>query len=235
MGLAKRQLRRELLDDLPAEAPDAVHSRADLRRINGLMGNARWLARSARELPLAAPETLVELACGDGELVLKLLRLNQWRPKQLILLDQQPVVTTKTLAALREQVGSVEVVTADVFAWLAEKQNEGVDLITTNLFLHHFTDEQLAGLLKLIAAKTKAFIACEPRRSGFAHFNSRLIGLIGCNHVTRHDAVASVEAGFAGNELGKLWPAGDEWRLLESSAGWFSHRFAAGQVRSGNA
>jgi len=234
MALAKRQLRRELLDDLPAQAPEAVHSRADLRRINGLMRNAQWLAKASGELQLPPPDSLVELACGDGELILKLLRLNQWRPKKLILLDQQPVVTAQTLAALREQAGVVEVVTADVFAWLAEKQNERVDLITTNLFLHHFTNEQLAVLLKLIAAKTKAFIACEPQRSGFALFNSRLIGLIGCNHVTRHDAVASVEAGFAGNELGKLWPLGDEWRLLESSAGLFSHRFAATRVRSGN-
>jgi hypothetical protein len=226
MSLSQRQLQPELLDELPAAAPEAMHSRADLRRINALMGNARCLARTARELLLPPPHTLVELACGDGSLVLQLLRLTKWRPKRLILLDQQPVVTTTTRPALAGYAECVEIVTADVFVWLAAER-ERVDLITTNLFLHHFTDERLAGLLQLIGDRTHSFIACEPRRSAFALFNSRLIGLIGCNHVTRHDAVVSVKAGFADGELGGLWPSDDGWTQIESAAGLFSHRFGA--------
>jgi hypothetical protein len=45
--------------------------------------------------------------------------------------------------------------------------------------------------------------------------------------VTRHDAVISVRAGFAGRELSALWPDRDRWLVIEGPAGRFSHRFVA--------
>jgi hypothetical protein len=51
--------------------------------------------------------------------------------------------------------------------------------------------------------------------------------MLGCNDVTRHDAVLSVRAGFTGSELSKLWPGGQEWEIEERPAGVFSHGFAA--------
>jgi hypothetical protein len=54
-----------------------------------------------------------------------------------------------------------------------------------------------------------------------------LVGFIGCNAVTRHDAVASVRAGFAGTDLSTLWPGKSEWRLAERRIGWFTHAFLA--------
>src|ERR1700733_4212257 len=46
------------------------------------------------------------------------------------------------------------------------------------------------------------------------------------NEVTRHDAVASVRAGFTGRELSRLWPDG-HWRLREALALPFTHVFSA--------
>ena len=69
--------------------------------------------------------------------------------------------------------------------------------------------------------------ACEPRRSRFALRASRLLGLIGCNDVTRHDAAASVRAGFAGRELSALWPDEAGWQIDERPAAPFSHLFVA--------
>jgi hypothetical protein len=72
-----------------------------------------------------------------------------------------------------------------------------------------------------------AFVAVEPRRSARGLLFSRLLGFIGCNRVTRHDAPISVRAGFAGQELSQLWPTGRDWSLQERPAGWFSHLFVA--------
>jgi len=58
-------------------------------------------------------------------------------------------------------------------------------------------------------------------------FCSRLLWAIGCNDVTRHDAVASVCAGFSGRELSALWPDKQNWRLTEQRTGAFSHLFIA--------
>jgi hypothetical protein len=102
-----------------------------------------------------------------------------------------------------------------------------MDMMFANLFLHHFPDESLTALFRLAAARTNLFIACEPRRSPFTLTASRWLRLIGCNAVTRHDAVVSVRAGFVGHELSALWPADNQWQLSEQSAGFFSHCFIA--------
>ena len=104
------------------------------------------------------------------------------------------------------------------------------DAVVANLFLHHFSAPQLAGLLAGAARRAKVFIALEPRRSVWALAVSRMLWVIGCNGVTRHDAPVSVRAGFAGGELSRLWPAAEGWSLVERRAGWFSHLFVAQRV-----
>jgi hypothetical protein len=96
-----------------------------------------------------------------------------------------------------------------------------------NLFLHHFPAAQLAELLRAVARLARVFIAVEPCRSVRARFGCHLLPLIGCNEVTRHDAPISVHAGFTGQEMSRLWPAGQGWSLTERQAGFFSHLFIA--------
>ena len=117
--------------------------------------------------------------------------------------------------------------TGDIFDVLAQPAQPRFDVIIANLFLHHFDAALLRRLLGLIAQRTRVLIACEPRRSGRALFGSHLLGVIGCNDVSRHDAVVSVRAGFGDQELSALWPAGTGWALRESAYGWFSHGFVA--------
>jgi hypothetical protein len=117
-------------------------------------------------------------------------------------------------------------VRADVFEFLA-RRGPRFDAIVANLFLHHFEREPLRRLLELIAARCALFVACEPRRTRVALQASRLVGVLGCNDVTRHDAVVSVRAGFAGQEITELWPREWGWRLAEKAARPFSHLFVA--------
>jgi hypothetical protein len=51
--------------------------------------------------------------------------------------------------------------------------------------------------------------------------------MIGCNGVTRHDAIVSIRAGFAEKELSGLWPKNEHWALQERSANFSSHLFVA--------
>jgi hypothetical protein len=106
-----------------------------------------------------------------------------------------------------------------------------VDAITANLFLHHFTESPLASLLAKLAPLTPLFVVCEPRRGALPLLGSRLLWAIGCNDVTRHDAVLSVEAGFSGRELSALWPEPSLWQLHEDAARLFTHCFVARRIR----
>jgi hypothetical protein len=229
----QRVVERELLDELPPADARAIGSRADLRRLNVLLGHAdifsRALGRQFAEISSRSQRLrLVELGAGDGTFLLRLAR----RPAALgviaeaTLLDRQNIVSAETRRAFAALHWRVESATADVFAWL-EQSAPAVELMFANLFLHHFPDKLLSALLRLAAARTNLFIACEPRRAPMALAASRMLRFLGCNSVTRHDAVRSVRAGFLGRELSALWPADNQWQLSERPAGLFSHCFMA--------
>jgi hypothetical protein len=226
-----RRVMREILDELPASDPRARRSRADLRRINRIMAAVTWLKRGLSRAASARTRGVVELGAGDGTLALRLARSlgNAWIGAHLTLLDLQPSVAPKTADAIRACGWTLDVVAADALDWLAARRRERVGVLFANLFVHHFEAERLTRLLGGIAARADAFVCCEPRRSRFALAGSRLLGLIGCNDVTRHDAVASVHAGFRDDEIGAAWRAAvaDGWTLSETAAGAFSHLFVA--------
>jgi hypothetical protein len=72
--MLQRRVIPELLDQLPADDPEALRSRQDLRRINGLMGNEHWILRSLARFSEAAESGIVEMGAGDGRLSEKLAR-----------------------------------------------------------------------------------------------------------------------------------------------------------------
>lgn len=218
--MTSRVLVPEILDELPASDAAARQSRADLRRLNALMGHARLIAN---ELSSASLKRIADLGGGDGTVTLNVARALRVRDVSLSIIDQQDTVRAETRDAFEALGWSVSVERANVFTAL--QQDREFDAITANLFLHHFPGERLRELLSLVAQRTRWFVACEPRRSQLALAASRCVGLIGCNHVTRHDAVVSVRAGFRDAELTALWPRG--WRMEERAAGLFSHLFVA--------
>ena len=225
-----RCIEPEWLDELPPGDPRATRSRRDMRRINALMTNAAIVARElARGMVGGSPRVIAEIGAGDGTFMLQLAARIAPRRKDVhvVLLDRQDIVGTGTLDEFVSIGWRAEVVTADVFALLARPADQVFDVIIANLFLHHFDAAGLKTLLSSVAQRTRMLIACEPRRSGFALVGSRLLGVAGCNDVSRHDAVVSVRAGFDGRELSALWPAGCTWTLQEHARGLFSHCLVA--------
>ena len=226
----QRVITPELLDALPPDDPRAQKSRRDLQRINWWMGNAgkiaAWLKQGGAGKSF---HRLIELGAGDGTFALKLARqlAPHIGPMRLVLVDRLHLVTQQTQLELQKSGWQTELVIANVFDWLPNYKSGSDTGIFAILFLHHFTEVQLRELFSQAAAKCIFFAACDPRRSSFALFGSRLLGAIGCNAVTRHDAIVSVRAGFIGQELTKLWPSNSPWHLLEKETGLFSHGFIA--------
>ena len=220
-----RRLEPEWLDELPGDDPRAIRSRRDLRLMNRVMGHAGIIADAlATHLtPTRAPR-IVELGAGDGTLLLRIAARASWRAAELVLVDRQPVVDAATAARYKTISAGVKVCAADVFEWL-ESDGATCDAIVANLFLHHFEYEQLARLFALASSRAGLFVGCEPRRARLPLAGSHILGLIGCNDVTRHDAVLSVRSGFKDRELSALWPASGGWSLEERRAGLFSHLF----------
>ncbi|MBL9167877.1 MAG: hypothetical protein JNN07_09070 [Verrucomicrobiales bacterium] len=228
-----RDVQPEILDELSPTDPSAVHSRADLRRLNAIMGNAGILARALDPrsiVPLSGrrPLRLVELGAGDGTVLLSVAR--RWArlgiQAKLTLLDRHDLTSAETIEAFAALGWTIEHRAMDVFAWL-EQPSIPVDLVFANLFLHHFRTEPLTRLMRLAGERTSYLLVCEPRRSNLALAASKLLWLLGCNGVTRHDAAVSVRGGFSDQDLSSLWAWSDGWELTEGPQGLFSHVFIA--------
>jgi hypothetical protein len=229
MGLL-RSVEPELLDQMAADDPRVVRARRDLKRLNAVILQTGIMVRLlAQYWGDGRPRTILDLGAGDGTFMLSVARrlAARWPGVTTTLLDRQNIVSQKTREAFGALGWKVETVAADVFAYLEQIKNSGVDIITTNLFLHHFEPEALARLLALAAPSSRLLVACEPRRNKFALRASRLLWVIGCNEVSLHDAIVSVRAGFSGEELSALWPSRDRFDLNERAARLFTHCFVA--------
>jgi SAM-dependent methyltransferase len=215
----QRVLEAEWLDSLSPHDARAQRSRADLRRVNFLMGNARHIARA-----LSGPILrIADLGAGDGNLMLRVARRLRQPGVEVTLVDRAPCAKPSEF----ERVGwRARIASEDALEFL-RRPGPRFDAIVCNLFLHHFGPAALRRLLAAAAQRTALLVACEPRRSRAALQACRLLGLLGCNEVTRHDAAVSVRAGFLDGELSSSWPQQPGWQLSERPARPFGHLFSA--------
>jgi hypothetical protein len=230
----QRSVEPEWLDELPADDRRAIRARRDLKRLNAfILQSGVMVGALTRHWSDAPPRRLVDLGCGDGTFMLGVARrlAPRWRGVTVTLLDRQDIVSAATRDGFAALGWKAQTQSADVLDYLERLAGAGpgagADIITANLFLHHFPPEPLARLLDLAARATRLFMACEPRRTQFALRSSRLLWAIGCNDVSLHDSIVSVRAGFSGNELSAAWPRSDHWELHEDAARLFAHRFVA--------
>ena len=99
------------------------------------------------------------------------------------------------------------------------KKSKSIGVIA-NLFLHHFTDEQLAAIGEMLGQKVSVLIVSEPAR----HWIHQVQGTLAwpfINHVTRHDMRVSIEAGFRGDELAETMGLPRNFDLIQTSHQFF--------------
>src|SRR5258706_15950763 len=117
----RREVKRELLDELPAGDRRAIRSRRDLRRVNAWMGHAHIMVRALTGAFIdRSPRSLVELGAGDGTLLLRLAKsmAPRWKPLHVLLVDRQRLLSPRTKAEFAALSGHAESLEMDVFEGL---------------------------------------------------------------------------------------------------------------------
>jgi len=192
----------EILDHLPHDDPAARRSRLDLRHINLLMGNERWILRSLENLSAAAASMICELGAGDGGLAVKIRRC-----------FPSSRVTACDLAPRPAGLDAdIDWRCGDVF----KNQPPPGGVLVVNLFLHHFEGDDLKCLGRICEGHD-VLIFNEPDRSRVAAFLGMLLHPF-VNHVTRHDMQASIRAGFRRGEMAELLGLDVSlWKISETS------------------
>lgn len=211
--MLQRAVIPELLDHLPVDDPHAMRSRRDLRRINFLMGNERWVRRTLARFPAATQSGIVELGAGDGRLCSALA--NAFPGSSVTALDLAPAP-----AGLAPQVTWLR---GDLFTQPPPAPG-GVRV--ANLFLHHFEGEALSALGRWME-NAELLVFNEPDRAALPHGLGRLMHPW-INHVTRHDMHVSITAGFAAGEIQQLLGLDPACWIFEETSTWRGSRRVIG-------
>jgi hypothetical protein len=216
-GLSDRIIVPEILDHLAWDDPEAVRARRDLRFINWVMGNERWICRAVTSRPEIAARGIDEWGAGDGSLAAKLARLLPEASVTAWDLAPRPAGLEARVAWRQEDLSKAEMA-------------GGGGILVANLFLHHFEADVLRALGKRCGA-FDMLVLCEPDRCRRAERLS--LGLwpwIG--RVTRHDMPVSIRAGFSAGELAALLGLGaGDWEVCEWSTWRGARRIVACRER----
>lgn len=200
----QRVVEPEIIDQLPPDHPDVVRSRTDLRVINFLMGNERWIARRIDEMPAAREKGVIEIGAGEGTLLARLAKRYPGIP-----------LTACDLAPRPEDLpASIRWDRRDVFESLADVSG---GILAANLFLHHFEDEDL----KRFRPHLERFeVICinEPFRTAQTLMDARfMLPFVG--RATKHDMIVSIRAGFLPGELPqRLGLDSAKWKVREETS-----------------
>jgi trans-aconitate methyltransferase len=146
----KRIVQPEILDRISPTDPRAIRSRRDLRRVNAWMRNPSIMADALKNnLSGYALKKITELGAGDGNFLLQIAQKlsSRWPNTNVTLLDMQKNISDETLAAFSKFDWRAEVVVANVFGWPQSSE----EIVVANLFLHHFENERLTELLRIIS------------------------------------------------------------------------------------
>ncbi len=193
-----------MIDQLPPDHPDVVRSRVDLKMINFLMGNERWIARQVGVFPAARAKGVLEIGAGEGTLLNRLDRKYQGIPLRACDLAPRP-------AKLAERIIWDQ---RDVFECLAEAEG---GILAANLFLHHFEDPELERFRDLLG-KFEVICINEPYRTAQTVMDARFI-LPFVGRATKHDMMVSIRAGFLPGELPeRLGLDRGEWHVREETS-----------------
>ena len=198
--MKKRIVIEEILDSLPGDDPRAVRSRRDLRLINALMGNYRWVAKQVRKW--SSVSLWFEIGAGSGDLANHV--------------PSAKVGGVDFLARPERWPESWLWHEGDLFAFFSQKENpEQPEGLLANLFLHHFEEEQLRELGGYLNAHFTHLVVSEPARYGIFRTLSYVFFPF-INKVTKHDMIVSIEAGFRRGELPEALGLDENWKIRET-------------------
>lgn len=197
------------MDDFNFHGHDMKLLLNDLQWVNKWLGGTRislqGISVLLRSIPKERLITLVDIGCGDGEMLRQCaaFALKKGYTFQLIGLDANAHILEEARSRSK-QYPNISFQKIDVFS--EEKSVPEFDIALCTLFLHHFKNEAVDLLLQNLSEKAKVGIVVNDlARSATAFWLFKGIGVLFLKtKIARHDGLVSVARGFTKTELKKI-------------------------------
>jgi 2-polyprenyl-3-methyl-5-hydroxy-6-metoxy-1,4-benzoquinol methylase len=202
-----RSEEEEIIDDFSMAGEDVIKTFKTIERVNTLLGGNQVLVSGVRHLVSqisdgAKPLHLYDLGCGSGD---GLRAIARWARKKSIPLQLTGIDANEFIVQYaREKAAKypeIRFVQQDIFD--SKCSLEKADLVTFNLCLHHFTEEEQAVLIsKCLSDGVKGILINDLHRHWLAYYAFWGFSLLTRAHkIAREDGLLSIKKGFKKNEL----------------------------------
>jgi SAM-dependent methyltransferase len=192
----------EWMDDPAAPSADVERALADLRMVNRWFGGTRALWNAiAPHLDRERPLRVLDVGTGSADVPRALLAEARRRGLSLVVVAVDR--DRRMLEAAREGGAEPDLVLVQADARNLPFRDRDFDLVTASLFLHHFADRDLAGVLRRwLALARVALVVNDLRRDRLHWLLVHAIGLVTARgRLFRHDGPLSVLRAFTADEL----------------------------------
>jgi 2-polyprenyl-3-methyl-5-hydroxy-6-metoxy-1,4-benzoquinol methylase len=200
IDFAQRHPGPELMDgdDIPAD--DLFQNYRELHSVNKWLGGYRITLKGISALLDARNRkySVLDVGCGGGDMLNEVLKWSRRKNLQLQLTGID--LSEAAIQYSEKNVPEIRWIQQDVFDHL--KSGIRYDVITSTLFMHHFTDEKIAELLKLmITSAAIGVLINDLQRHPLAYQSIRwLTHFFSKSYLVKHDAPMSVLRGFKKEE-----------------------------------
>ncbi len=222
MDLSRRRDLPEVMDDPALPRADYERCLHDLAAVNRITfthrPTLRWLDVACRDLPPHLPVAILDVACGEGDLLRAIHRWATRRDRAVRLegIDLNPR-SAEAAAAQTSSAMTIAWRTGDVFAYAPEPKP---DFIVSSQFTHHLADADVVRFLRWLETHaTRGWFIADLHRATFAYWGFGLLATLARWHpIVRRDGMVSVARSFRRADWQRLLaeagvPGDPRWHL----------------------
>ena len=198
----------ELMDDFSMKGELLRDTLDKLGSINKWLGGNRITINGIKQLLANRPKeklfTIIDLGCGHGDILRLVADFGRKKGYNFKLIgvdaNQDAVDYAKDLSINYSEISFRN---EDIFS---EKfQDLNFDIALTTLFLHHFKEDEIVGLLsKLTNKATIGMVVNDLQRSEIAYGLFKLLGIVISNDMIKQDGLTSILRAFKRKELEQI-------------------------------
>ena len=208
MDLSRRSTAPELMDGEAVSAAEYARCLHDLAQVNRVTfthrPTLRWLARATRDLPQGAGFSVLDVACGEGDLLRAIRRWAERRGLRAALegIDLNPRSAVAARAATPPAM-AIAYRTGDVFDFAPDPPP---DFMVSSQFAHHLTDAELVRFLRWLERHAaRGWFIADLHRHALPYWGFRLLArAAGWHRMVRLDGTVSIARSFRRADWARL-------------------------------
>jgi len=208
---------------------------ADLARVNTLTvarpPTLRWLTRATRELAPGASFTLLDVGCGEGDMLRAIHRSATRRGlvPHLVGIDLDPSAVRAARAATDPAL-KIEFQATSVFEHTPTTRP---DFVTSSLVTHHMRDDEIVHFFSWMERNAhRGWLVSDLHRHAFAYHGFRLLAQAARWHrFVRHDGPVSIARAFRREDWGRYLDAARIPRDVVTVQWHVPFRWCVGRIR----